>query len=151
MSNSLQDDSRGKANPVTNFFVNTIVTALQAPEWETLLQRYGILLAGLLMLILSRIGVDAMIHLLTETSVFVTLPNGCLCQMTGHPIHLRAPPKKDILPAPSRGKKRRRLKDPASDRPTKRLRFVDGYPSSSKSTVTTYLPLCRHSIFLTNF
>lgn len=24
---------------ITNYFVNTVVTALQAPEWETLLQR----------------------------------------------------------------------------------------------------------------
>ncbi|KAF9468016.1 hypothetical protein BDZ94DRAFT_835389 [Collybia nuda] len=26
---------------VTNYFVNTVITALQAPEWETLLQRSG--------------------------------------------------------------------------------------------------------------
>ena len=25
---------------ITNYFVNTIITALQAPEWETLLQRF---------------------------------------------------------------------------------------------------------------
>src|SRR5882762_5317666 len=25
---------------ITNYFVNTIVTALKAPEWETLLERY---------------------------------------------------------------------------------------------------------------
>lgn len=25
--------------PLTNYFVNTLITALQAPEWETLLQR----------------------------------------------------------------------------------------------------------------
>jgi hypothetical protein len=27
-----------------------------------------------------------MIHLLTETSIFVSLPNGCLCQITGAPL-----------------------------------------------------------------
>ena len=27
-----------------------------------------------------------MLHLLTETSVFLSLPNGCLCQVTGVPI-----------------------------------------------------------------
>ena len=27
-----------------------------------------------------------MLHLLTETSVFLSLPNGCLCQATGVPI-----------------------------------------------------------------
>ena len=25
---------------ITNYFVNTIVTALKAPEWETLLERF---------------------------------------------------------------------------------------------------------------
>ncbi|KAL1738673.1 hypothetical protein HDZ31DRAFT_8702, partial [Schizophyllum fasciatum] len=54
-----------------NTFVNTIITALEGEEWETLL---------------SRIGADAMIHLLTDTSVFVPLPNGCLCQMSGVPL-----------------------------------------------------------------
>ncbi|KAI5836411.1 hypothetical protein K523DRAFT_258539, partial [Schizophyllum commune Tattone D] len=27
-----------------------------------------------------------MIHLLTDTSIFVSLPNGCLCQMSGVPV-----------------------------------------------------------------
>ena len=27
-----------------------------------------------------------MLHLLTETSVFLSLPNGCLCQVTGIPV-----------------------------------------------------------------
>ncbi|TFK40170.1 hypothetical protein BDQ12DRAFT_486484 [Crucibulum laeve] len=56
---------------ITNYFVNTIITALQAPEWESLLQR---------------VGEDAMLHLLTDVSVFISLPNGSLCQMTGEPI-----------------------------------------------------------------
>ncbi|KAI0663882.1 hypothetical protein C8Q70DRAFT_885740, partial [Cubamyces menziesii] len=55
--------------PLTNYFVNTMVTAMQAPHWETLLQR---------------IGEDAMLHLLVDTSLFVSLPNDCLCQMTGN-------------------------------------------------------------------
>ncbi|KAJ4494818.1 hypothetical protein C8J55DRAFT_387945, partial [Lentinula edodes] len=61
---------------LNNLFVNTIVTALQRLEWNLLLQR---------------IGVDAMIYLLTQTSMFVSLPNGCLCQMTG-PLLLHAIP-----------------------------------------------------------
>ena len=32
-----------------------------------------------------------MLHLLTETSVFLSLPNGCLCQVTGVPIILITP------------------------------------------------------------
>ncbi|KAI0300909.1 hypothetical protein BC826DRAFT_890160, partial [Russula brevipes] len=53
---------------VNNFFVNTIVTALQEPDWERLL---------------GRIGESAMLHLLTQASIFVPLPNECLCQLTG--------------------------------------------------------------------
>ncbi|KAI0749800.1 hypothetical protein C8Q80DRAFT_1058573, partial [Daedaleopsis nitida] len=62
---------------LTNYFVNTMITALQAPEWEMLLHR---------------IGENAMFHLLTETSVFVSLPNGCLCQLTGDAIVNLKPP-----------------------------------------------------------
>jgi telomerase reverse transcriptase len=29
---------------------------------------------------------DAMLHLLTNTSLFVALPNDCLCQLVGEPI-----------------------------------------------------------------
>ncbi|TFK45862.1 hypothetical protein OE88DRAFT_1610977, partial [Heliocybe sulcata] len=57
---------------ISNTHVNTIALALQAPEWEMLLQRL--------------IGADAMFYLLTGTSVFVALPNDCLCQVTGRPI-----------------------------------------------------------------
>ena len=32
-----------------------------------------------------------MLHLLTETSVFQSLPNGCLCQVTGVPIIFLTP------------------------------------------------------------
>lgn len=40
----------------------------------------------------NRIGEDIMFHLLTELSIFVPLPNDCLCQVTGEPIlHMKAP------------------------------------------------------------
>ncbi|KAJ8580772.1 hypothetical protein M405DRAFT_752860, partial [Rhizopogon salebrosus TDB-379] len=65
---------------ITNVFVNTIITALQAPEWEKLLER---------------IGADAMLHILTKTSVFIKLPNECLCQMTGEALIYTVPPKLD--------------------------------------------------------
>ena len=43
--------------------------------------------------LVERIGEDAMFHLLTETSVFVPLPNECLFQITGDPIiHMKPPP-----------------------------------------------------------
>lgn len=83
---AFKDGDRGKTSMtrvgITNHFVNTIVTALQSPEWDELLQR---------------IGVDAMLHLLSETSVFVSLPNGCLCQVTGEPIIYSAPKFKQVF------------------------------------------------------
>ncbi|KAL4243808.1 Telomerase reverse transcriptase [Abortiporus biennis] len=70
-------DKAGKSR-LLNSHLNTIVTAILAPEWRCLFER---------------IGEDAMFHLLTEAYIFVSLPNGCLCQMTGEPlIHTKAPP-----------------------------------------------------------
>lgn len=40
---------------------------------------------------MTSIGEDAMLHLLTETHIFVSLPNDCLCQMTGEPIIFKVP------------------------------------------------------------
>ncbi|TCD64911.1 hypothetical protein EIP91_003447 [Steccherinum ochraceum] len=67
---------QGRAT-LQNYFVNTIVTALDSPEWDSLFQS---------------IGEDAMYHLLTETCLFMSLPNGCYCQMNGEFIVLRSPP-----------------------------------------------------------
>ena len=44
------------------------------------------------------IGEDAMIHLLTETSTFLSLPNGCLCQITGEPLIHVSPDARSIGP-----------------------------------------------------
>ncbi|KAI0690149.1 hypothetical protein BC835DRAFT_1211101, partial [Cytidiella melzeri] len=33
-----------------------------------------------------RLGVDVILHLLTETALYVKLPNECLCQITGEPL-----------------------------------------------------------------
>ncbi|KAF8627995.1 hypothetical protein AX15_004120 [Amanita polypyramis BW_CC] len=92
---------------ITNEYVNTIVTSLQAPEWDALLQR---------------IGIDAMIHLLTYTSMFVSLPNGCFCQMTGKSI-LYLTLSSDGSNA-ERPVTRKRALDSAArcDRPTKRVK-----------------------------
>ncbi|KAI1796871.1 hypothetical protein LXA43DRAFT_491424 [Ganoderma leucocontextum] len=120
-----QRDARGKIGasrvPLTNYFVNTMVTALQAQEWETLLQR---------------IGEDAMFHLLTETSIFASLPNGCLCQMTGDPVlHMKPPvsaPRRssegDLEPEGRtsclRGTKRRCVVGYCEERPSKRRKHA---------------------------
>jgi hypothetical protein len=81
----------GKAGRTTvyNFFVNTMVDALRSSDWCVLLQRYE---SRLLLektndlTLLSSIGEDAMLGLLSSTSIFLQLPNGCLCQATGKPM-----------------------------------------------------------------
>ncbi|KAH8100825.1 hypothetical protein BXZ70DRAFT_892622, partial [Cristinia sonorae] len=96
---------------LTNYFLNTIVTALHAPEWETLFQR---------------IGEDAMFHLVTETCLFFPLPNGCFCQMTGEPIVYTAPPLKFSLgglrsgTSCESGKRKRTAKTTEGEPPAKR-------------------------------
>ncbi|KAF9565414.1 hypothetical protein CPC08DRAFT_630060 [Agrocybe pediades] len=67
---------------ITNHFLNTVITAFQAPDWEALLER---------------IGEDAMLHLLMDTSIFIPLPNGCLCQLTGEPALFLAPSLNNAL------------------------------------------------------
>lgn len=80
---------------ITNYFVNTIITALKSPDWELLLQRCPsfdpYMTTSFLRKKLIRISIDAMLHLLLETSMFISLPNGCLCQITGVPLMNVAP------------------------------------------------------------
>lgn len=75
-----------------------------------------------------------MFHLLTETSVFLSLPNGSLCQVIGDPIVIIKPPSnipilyKELKNAPEgsqrrgRGTKRRCLTGYAEGRPSKRTK-----------------------------
>ncbi|KAF8623641.1 hypothetical protein AX17_007341 [Amanita inopinata Kibby_2008] len=93
---------------VTNFFVNTIVTSLQNSEWETLL---------------GRIGIDAMIHLLTETSIFVSLPNDCYCQMTGKSILYLTPIASECESKKCAPKKREAGTNHIDERPNKRVKI----------------------------
>ncbi|KAJ7285126.1 hypothetical protein C8J57DRAFT_1052798, partial [Mycena rebaudengoi] len=93
-----------------NFHVNTNVTALQSPEWELLLQR---------------IGTDAMMHLLTETSLFITLPNDCLCQLIGELllyVHLDNLQLFTADPPPQQATKRKLPFTDDERRPRKRLK-----------------------------
>ncbi|CAE6473739.1 unnamed protein product [Rhizoctonia solani] len=55
---------------IANFFTNTMVTALQSPAWRLLLQM---------------VGEQCMIHILSQTSIFIALPvgNDCFVQATG--------------------------------------------------------------------
>ncbi|KAF8656263.1 hypothetical protein AX16_002699 [Volvariella volvacea WC 439] len=112
---------------ITKQFENTIITALRAPEWETLLQR---------------IGIDAMMHILTQTSTFVHLPNGCLCQVTGDQLLFRrplkaAPDHEKELPS-SIPRKRRIVPKTNTGPPQKRART--GYRQAKSGTVGAQPP-----------
>ncbi|KAL6302422.1 hypothetical protein BKA93DRAFT_736902 [Sparassis latifolia] len=123
---------------ITNYFVNTNVTALQAPELE---------------LLFERIGEDAMFHLLTETSVFVSLPNECLCQLIGDPIiHMKTPKLPPIVSGVvkddmgvrayadipcERVPKRKPTELHPDSRPLKRLKSLASLGSFSSTTPTT--------------
>ncbi|KAF9267885.1 hypothetical protein L218DRAFT_855125, partial [Marasmius fiardii PR-910] len=115
---------------VINEFANTLVTALYTPEWGILLQR---------------IGRQAMTHLLTMTSIFVSLPNGCLCQMTGKPFS-SLPRPRSIKPTANPGlitvtramQKRKAPGPPEGERPQKRVKMCPrGHPMTSKTDVET--------------
>lgn len=112
---------------ITNYYVNTIVTALQSSEWECLLQRYRSTFPCGTFFILPSMGAEVMLHILINTSIFIALPNDCLCQVTGIPLQ---PP-----PRPSRQKKTEsagptlRAKRKAQDSdllPTKRVKLLSG-------------------------
>ncbi|KAJ8072353.1 Telomerase reverse transcriptase [Marasmius tenuissimus] len=110
---------------VTNVFVNTLVTALQGSEWS---------------LLLKRIGMQAMLHLLTRTSLFLSLPNGCLCQMTGQPIYaIKSSTSGKIAKSPdsisnatrATSCKRKGICCPNDERPAKRLKI---HPSRNQQS-----------------
>ncbi|KAF5327773.1 hypothetical protein D9619_004557 [Psilocybe cf. subviscida] len=99
---------------VTNYFINTVITAFQAPEWTTLLER---------------IGEGALLHLLTETSIFVGLPNGCLCQLSGEPVIYVVPmsvQREADAPSPRDSKRRTATFEDIDMRPTKRQKGNTG-------------------------
>ncbi|TFK92683.1 hypothetical protein K466DRAFT_480156, partial [Polyporus arcularius HHB13444] len=113
---------------LTNYFVNTMITALQAAEWENLLQR---------------VGESATFHLLAETCVFSALPNGCLCQMTGDPIvHLKPPCSYTATSRDTgaRGIRRRCVKGYCEDRPPKRLKRTDTVDVGHGSSIPSRIP-----------
>ncbi|CAO3564166.1 unnamed protein product [Mortierella alpina] len=67
-----QGQGQTASNSLTeNRFPNTLQAFVRSAPWERLLQR---------------IGDEAMLYLLTNTSMFVALPNNCYCQITGPAI-----------------------------------------------------------------
>jgi hypothetical protein len=87
-----------------------------------------------------------MLYLLTETSIFVSLPNQCLCQMTGEPLIHIVPlnsgtlrqrlelqePQEQVPPA----MKRKAVGRHEDERPTKRLRIYESVSSFSTAQPT---------------
>ena len=117
---------------VNNFFVNTIVNALQGSDWERLLERcvpvfFDVIFRCLTPDVLIRIGESAMFHLLTEASIFVPLPNECLCQLTGMPLVFLPAPTVDLTNSVLTGlvpsEKRKRKASPHPEEPSSKKRF----------------------------
>jgi hypothetical protein len=78
---------------------------------------------------------DATMHLLTETSVFLALPNDCLCQMTGPPLVFKKVPEllRPEVPIPAGRNSSGMLKRKAPmiglmERPPKRARLNTDEP-----------------------
>ena len=91
-------------------------------------------------------------HLLTRTSIFLSLPNGCLCQMTGRPLYAiqASTSGKMVRPLESAtdvgstaGLKRKATSFPSNERPFKRLKIHPGrIQQSSKETAITKYASC---------
>ena len=91
-----------------------------------------------------------MLHLLTETSIFLSLPNGCLCQLAGEPV-IYSMPKQDITKpstnAPmnrnqaAAGKRQRQnVPNDTEERPSKRRRLdIKAKKAHSKQYVNPHL------------
>lgn len=104
----------------------------------------------------SRVGVDAMLHFLTEVSVFVSLPNQCLCQMTGEPlIHLvpfnsgiidQRPKAQESCAQAKSAMKRKAAGHHRDERPTKRLRTFESVSSvaTADGTGTVAQPTLKY-------
>lgn len=94
---------------------------------------------GLLHYGADRVGEDVLLHLLTGTSIFTPLPNGCLCQITGEYIfnltQITLPPPPS-LNAPA---KRKGSRGEEESRPSKRRKFDDSGKSKKK-----YAPCSRY-------
>lgn len=88
-----------------------------------------------------------MLHLLLDTSIFVSLPNQCLCQMTGEPLVYIPPPNAGIisrkLPLQEQDKfidkstaKRKAPGRHEDEPPNKRLRVYESISSTSTTGAT---------------
>jgi hypothetical protein len=91
-----------------------------------------------------RAGADAMMHLLTETSLFMMLPNDCLCQLTGPPLVAQKAPQ---LPPPDfkfrdmpKAEKRKANVQAGEERPAKRQRTNAGTSAAPNVGAVSSVP-----------
>lgn len=102
-----------------------------------------------------RVGEDVVFHLLTETGIFVALPNDCLCQVTGDMIiHRKAPDVEldDLLDDPSTATtypnanlKRHCAEDPTTEPPHKRARVARQPSAKPDQKFVAMLPFLKLS------
>lgn len=87
-----------------------------------------------------------MLHLLTETSIFLSLPNGCFCQMTGQPIVHRKlvveEPRRLIFPT-NVSRKRKAPMETDEERPKKRRKLDNGSGKARKAGTLYTLSTCE--------
>ena len=110
---------------IVNTAINTIVNALQGESWVRLLSRFATIL-GVEPRVdeVDRVGEDVLLHLFTETSVFIPLPNGCLCQVTGEHIHnLAQLPQTPSPSLPDAAKRKASEVGEVEPRPSKRRKL----------------------------
>ena len=122
---------------IVNTTINTIVNALQGESWVRLLSRFVFYFWYELQVHeINRVGEDVLLHLFTGTSVFIPLPNGCLCQVTGeHMYNLAQIPQ---TPSPSFCTTAKRKADEVEEgesRPSKQ-RKLDNSGGSKKKCVS---------------
>lgn len=104
---------------------------------------------------MNRVGTDVIFHLLTQTSLFIALPNNCYCQLAGEPI-LSLKARAQLGQTPSfytsgavtnamvESLKRPREADSAGERPTKRLKISHNVPTAAPQVIgrpTAKVPL----------
>lgn len=125
---------------ITNEHVNTNVTCLQTPEWDALLQRrvYDSWNCISDSLTPRRTGVEAMMHLLTDTSIFVSLPNDCYCQMSGKAIlYLRPLPGNPIAEKSAAQKRPLDSGSGSYEQQAKRVKLSSNNQTSAERFVVT--------------
>jgi hypothetical protein len=102
-----------------------------------------------------------MLHLLTETSIFVSLPNQCLCQLTGEPLIHIIPSNSGIMVQKSESQgvqapsiiarlatKRKASGQHEDERPPKRLRIYESVSTTGNAGTVAVQPTTKYVCFI---